>query len=443
MTIEPQTNSVLDLERAEFLKARDVMGKVPVPAWPRAAKELSLVELEVDWVRFSTLNHRTRGEQRAAVSRMGDNGLFTQDPLGPKAQAAQYKILHDQYGFGDLKQDLSERGQQEPAIVSADGVLINGNRRSAALRSLYLEDNHPNARYVKCLVLPADATAAELIDLETELQIARDFKQEYGWINEAFLIEELFERENKDFARVAKRMHRSRADVQSLYDKLQQVHQLVDLSGGARQHIDFNDNEAAFDELAKHIKNKQPAEAEAVRSVYFLGTLAGVPYRKLRLLRRPDAAALVQKEIENDPSLKPLLPAARAHFDPDFESDILDEILGAESQPGPITPVLTLLATKAPDEAVILDGGRTVDVQDLFGSLQSAITAAADEAKEDQKDQEAQSAPLTRVNNAIDELERALAALPKARTFSEFDESAVVDRVRHLKGLVDRHLGNA
>jgi hypothetical protein len=437
------TNPVLDLERAEFLKARNVIGTVQVPAWPRAVKELSLVELEVDWVRFSTLNHRTRAEQRAAESRTGDKGLFNQDPLGTKAQDAQYKILHSQDGFGDLKQDLSERGQQEPAIVTADGVLINGNRRSAALRSLYVEDNHPSARYVQCLVLPADATAAELIDLETELQIARDFKQEYGWINEAFLIEELFERENKDFARVAKRMHRTKADVQSLYDKLQQVHQLVDLSGGARQHIDFNDNEAAFDELAKHIKNKQPAEAEAVRSVYFLGTLAGVPYRKLRLLRRPDAAALVHKEIENDPSLKQLLAVAGAAPDPAAEPDILDEVLGAPPQSGPITPVLTLLATKKSDEAVVLAGGRSVDVQDVFGSLQSAITAAADEAKEEQRDQEAQTAPLARVNNAIDEFERALVALPRARTFSEFDESAVAERVRHLKSLLDGYPGNS
>jgi hypothetical protein len=439
----PHTNPVLDQERAEFLRARNIIGSVAVPAWPRASKELDLVELEVDWVRFSTLNHRTRAEQRKEVFTTGDDGLFTQDPLGAKAQAAQYKILHAQAGFDDLKLDLSERGQQDPAIVTADGVLINGNRRSAALRSLYLEDNHPGARYVKCLVLPADATAPELIDLETELQIARDFKEDYGWINEAFLIEELFERENKDFTRVAKRMHRTKADVQSLYDKLQQVHQLVDLSGGARQHIDFLENEAAFDELAKHIKNKQPAEAESVRSVYFLGTLARVPYRKLRLLRRPDAAALVHREISHDPSLKQLLSVSHTDAAADAEPDLLGEVLGAAPPSGPITPLLTLLATKKSDEAVALEDGRSVDVVDLFGSLQSAITAAADEAKEDQKDQEAQSAPLTRVNNAIDEFERAMAALPKARTFGEFDESAVAGRVRNLKGLVDAYLGSS
>ena len=65
------TNPVLDQERMEFLKARNVLGQVPLPAWPRQTKELNLVELEVDWVRFSTLNHRTRAEQRAEIAHRG------------------------------------------------------------------------------------------------------------------------------------------------------------------------------------------------------------------------------------------------------------------------------------------------------------------------------------------------------------------------------------
>jgi len=436
------TNPVLDQERADFLKVRATEGHIQVPAWPRPGdKKLRLVQLEVGWVRFSTLNHRTKAEQRAETARVGDPHLFTQDPLGRSAQTAQYEILHAQAGFDDLKKDLAERGQQEPAIVTAEGVLINGNRRAAALRSLYEDDNDLHAQYVKCLVLPDDATLSEIIDLETELQIARDFKQGYSWINEAFLIEELFERENKDFSRVAKRMHRPLSDVRTLYDKLQQVHQLVDLSGGARQHIDFTDNEAAFDELAKHIKNKQPAEVEAVRSVYFLGTIAGVPYRKLRLLRRPDAATLVLREIEDDPSLKKLLYVAGADVT-DLEPDILDDVLGEIGKTGPITPVLALLATKRADDEVALGDGSSVDVQDLFESLQSAITSAADEANEDQKDQETLSTPIKRVNNAIIEFERALSALPKARSLEGFDEPRLAKRVQHLRDLLDKYRGD-
>lgn len=429
-------NPVLDQERAEFLKARAALGRMQLPAWPRAAKELELVELEVDWIRFSTLNHRTRAEQRAAVSRLGKVDLFTLDPLGPEAQAAQYEILRGQEGFPDLKQDLSTRGQQDPAIATADGVLINGNRRAAALRSLYVDDDQPAARYVKCLVLPADATPAELIDLETELQIARDFKQDYGWINEAFLIEELFERENKDFGRVATRMHREVSDVRSQYEKLQQVHQLVDLSAGARQHIDFNENESAFDELTKHVRNKQPAEAEAVRSVYFLGTLANVRYRKLRHLRRPDAATLVRKELEGDVSLKPLLDVAEEGASATGEADLLDDVLGGQVDSGPLTSLLSMIAGKTSEDFITLSDGSSVEVQAILDSIQSSISAAADEAEEEQRDQSAQSAPLTRADKAIAEFERALAALPRARAFSGFDEPSMAERVARLKLLV-------
>lgn len=430
-------NPILDQDRANFLRARDVIGKVAVPAWPRAAKELDLVEVEVEWVRFSTLNHRTRAEQRAKVAEAGDGGLFASDPLGPVAQDAQYRILIAQDGFLELKNDVGERGQQDPAIISAEGVLINGNRRAAALRSLYLEEDRISARYLKCLVLPEDATPAELVDLETELQIARDFKQQYGWINEALLIEELYDRENRDFARVATRMHRDVADVRSKYEKLQQVHQLVSMSDGTRNHIDFDDNESAFDELAKHVKNKPPSESESVRSVYFLGTLAGVRYRRLRKLRRPDAADIVRIELEDDPTLKRLLGASEEDSETKTEADLLDDVLGLEKPSSSLLPLVSLLARRAADEAIDIGDGVSVDVSEILASIESAINAAADEAEEDERDQAAQTSPLTRMDKAISEIERALAALPRARAFSSFDEIEMSTRIGSVQALVD------
>jgi len=236
-------------------------------------------------------------------------------------------------------------------------------------------------------------------------------------------------------------MHREVPDVRSLYEKLQQVHQLVDLSRGTRQHIDFNDNESAFDELSKHIKNKQPAEAEAVRSVYFLGTLSNVRYRKLRHLRRPDAADIVRKELDADPSLKQLLALADSEGPGATDGDILDDVLGDATQSGLLTPILSLLASKKPDDTLVLGDGSEVDVQDVLESLQSAITAAADEAEEDQRDQTAQTTPLSRADKAIAELERALAALPRARTFIGFDEAAMAGRMTRLRDLLGEYPG--
>lgn len=432
------SNPVLDQERVAFLAARSISRLMLVPAWPRQIKELPMVEVEVDWVRFSTLNHRTKAEQLQAIHLTNKSDLFSADPLGKGAQEAQYKILCAQAGFSEIKTDLQERRQQEPAILTAEGVLINGNRRSAALRSLYHDDDHLAARYVQCLVLPEDATPDELVDLEAELQVAQTFKEEYSWVNEAMLIEELYERERKDFVRVGKKMHRKPSDVKSLYEKLQQLHQLVALSKGARLHIDFNENETAFDELAKHIRGKQKEEADSVRATYFLGTLAGVNYRALRHLQRPDAADMVLREIEGDQALKPLLDTIDASQDNSEFVDPLDELLGEESKPGNLVGILGFLAAKDENDIVNFSNGTSASVQDIYSTIQSAITSAANEAKEEESDHSAVMAPIVRAENAINELKRAVDSVPKARRFDEWNERKLQEKVTQLRALVDK-----
>jgi hypothetical protein len=396
-----------------------------------------MVEVEVDWVRFSTLNHRTKAEQLQAIHLAKRPDLFSADPLGKVAQDAQYHILRSQTGFQELKNDLKERQQQEPAILTAEGVLINGNRRSAALRSLYLDDHHLAARYVQCLVLPEDATSNELVDLEAELQVAQTFKEDYSWVNEAMLIEELYERERKDFVRVGKKMHRKPADVKGLFEKLQQLHQLVALSKGARLHIDFNDNETAFDELAKHIRGKQKSEADSVRATYFLGTLAGVNYRTLRHLQRADAAEMVLREIEGDSALKPLLDTIAASKVGTDASDPLDDLLGEESKPDDLVGILGFLAAKHEDDVVTFTGGTTATVQQIYSTIQSAISSAANEAEEEVNDHSAVTAPIVRADKAIAELKRAVSAVTKARRFDDWHEDELQAKVAELTSLVD------
>ncbi|MER8263325.1 hypothetical protein AB0C94_23625 [Streptomyces griseus] len=430
----------LDPNRSAHMAARlgDSPRTMPVPAWPRPDKELPVVNLEVAWVCFSTINHRTQAEQIRERRRSGRDDLFARSPLGKEAQDAQYGILREQDGFAELKEDLKARGQREPAIVTADGVLINGNRRSAAMRSLFVDDDVRSARYVRCLVLPSDATTAELVDLETELQVAKDFKQNYSWINEALLIEELYERENKNFKRVAERVHRTVADVRASYEKIQQVHQLVALSQGTREYVDFTPNESAFDELAKHIKNKPEAEAQSVKDVYFIGTLTGVEYRNLRHLRRPDAAALVLDEIRSDSRLEAVLKEAdKSSGAGEGDDDLLDVFLDdGTSDSEPLSSLLQLVASTDKEGTVELGDGSPMEASQLLNGLRRSITNAATEAKEDTRDRKEVTAPLERADMAIGELGRMIQALPRARRYNDWDETAFASKVEQLERLL-------
>lgn len=435
------TNPLVDQERLQFLEARKASStkKGLLPAWPRTDKELPLVDLDVKWVRFSTLNHRTKSEQMRIVKQRGETDLFTADPLGTEAQKEQFAILSGQEGFADLKADLRDRGQQDPAVVTSEGVLINGNRRSAALRSLFLDDTYRPAQYVKCLVLPADATLAELVDIETELQIARDFKVAYTWVNEALLIEELFDREGKSWAKVASRMHKPVADVRTQYEKLQQLHQLVHLSNGTRHHADFVLNESAFTELARHIKGKPAAEAASVRDAYFLGTLTGVNYRVLRHLQRADASALVRQELEAEVSLAPLLTPAEEEAATD-EIDLLDDVLGGggdggTQQQADLKNVLSFLARNGGEQEIEV-AGQKVQVEDLMRSVKAAVDQAADEASSQAEEKTTVTSPTELVAAALKKLAKAKEALPKARVIDQWKEDAFQARLAELKATV-------
>ncbi len=432
-------NPFMDQERVNFIRARVGASKKKglLSAWPREDRDLPVVELEVDWVRLSTLNHRTRAEQRREVMRSGQQDLFTADPLGEEAQSAQYKILCGQSGFGDLKQNLESRGQQEHAVVTAEGVLINGNRRTAALRSLYHDEDNLDCRYVRCLVLPADATPTELVLLETELQVAKDFKQDYSWVNQALLIEELYEQSGRSFDKVAALMHRSVKEVREDYEKIQQVNQLVDMSGGASLHVDFEPNESAFNELAQYIRNKTEDEKEAVRTVYFLGTLSGVNYRELRHLRRSDALQLVSDELSGDAQLDSILElagnsSAEAHGPSD---DLLDAVLGEGAGTNPVASMLNLVSRHDRETPLILPNGSQAELGEVFAQLRGAVEKAAHEAAEQKKDHDAVVAPIKRLEKAAQELARALDTLDSARATPGWDEvlfAAKLDRIREL-----------
>ena len=361
--------------------------------------------------------------------------MFTADPNGQEAQTQQYRILADQEGFEDLKADLRARGQQQPAVVTAEGVLINGNRRTTALRSLFRDDDHQPSRYLSCLVLPADANLREMVDLETELQIAREFKEDYTWVNEALLIEEIFEREGKSWSKVASRMHMNVSGVRGQFEKLQQLHQLVALSKETRHHADFVPNESAFTELAKHIKGKPAEEAGSVRAAYFLGTLSGTNYRTLRHLRRPDASRRVRQELENDLTLVTLLNAD----DPRKESDILDDVLGPpnDQHTGALTSILSYMARHGQSQEVELNGMK-IATRDLRESIKQAIDNAAEDAHSEDLDQNAVAAPIKHLELATSNVRKAADALPKARALKDWREAEYSKQLARFKAILDR-----
>lgn len=89
-----------------------------------------------------------------------------------------------------LKEDLRAHGQLEPGIITFDGAVINANRRLAIIKTLFEETRETRFEFLHVAVLPPNVDEKDLWRIEAGLQFAKDFRLEYGPINELLKLRE-------------------------------------------------------------------------------------------------------------------------------------------------------------------------------------------------------------------------------------------------------------
>lgn len=111
----------------------------------------------------------------------------TLDPDNAKDVAVIEKLLWDSKPDANTrtKKSLLEDHQQKYGIVTADGKIIDGNRRASLLNNIWRDESIPSntkqhAQFFEAIILPVDADRKEIIRLETTYQMGEDAKVDYG-----------------------------------------------------------------------------------------------------------------------------------------------------------------------------------------------------------------------------------------------------------------------
>lgn len=267
-------------QRTEYIRQRNDAAKkdqnrpaYPIKNWrgKREPMYLKIIEIDTDYLMFRLENSRTEIQQLKYLRENPSlpKNLFS-DPESMTAQAAQETILTqiNRAAGKDFYEDLKTRGQDEPAIITFDGYLINGNRRTAALKNL-------GASYINCVVLPEDTTPKDIYALEQELQISQDFREPYHWINELRNIRKGIEdiRYGYKEGEIAKRL---RIDIKELKAKrrmLELIDSFLEWRGivGEYDYPKLEDTEQIFIQLEKAIKkySKEPHKLKELKNAVF------------------------------------------------------------------------------------------------------------------------------------------------------------------------------
>jgi hypothetical protein len=240
--------------------------------------ELPVIHVPIDLPVYRMENFRTFSEQAEYLVReKKDKAFFRVGQENESAQQVQHEILAKlaEKGKADsvmpVATALRHEGQRERILITSSGVVVNGNRRLAGMRELYESDKATfhHFSHVWCMVLPADATPADILQIEGVLQGRPETKLDYDWIGDAELVKAIYELHKGDVDQAARTLSRKPSEVKTTLQALAEAE--VYLRDWAKAEGEYSrvaeSGEQLFKDLPGLLANKPQDLQEASRAI--------------------------------------------------------------------------------------------------------------------------------------------------------------------------------
>ncbi|GGF35470.1 hypothetical protein [Williamsia phyllosphaerae] len=232
--------------------------------WRGEPRHLYVIKMPVEMLYLNPDTHRIRAQRTLDADR---NRAIEENPWGQEAQQYLHDLLRQRPANPDqtdpdytaLMDELDDAGQREPGIVSPDGILVDGNTRAAALIDL-------GEQIIKVGVLPDDTSRRDINAVELSLQLRKDRRRDYSYINRLIAIDEELSRGRsesdvaKDFNIKPTTLQRDRW-VYALI--LNAIDRSKDAEGASLRLIDFEQHQEKLRELHRDYATLAKTDSEA------------------------------------------------------------------------------------------------------------------------------------------------------------------------------------
>lgn len=381
------------------------------------------------------------------------------DPDSDISQELIRKLLRATTGFDQLKQNLKDEGQKDPGIITREGRLINANTRAVALHDLGVE-------YIEVAVLPAAITIGEILDLELELQMAQDFRQDYSFTNELLFVNDLVSDRGLNEEVIAIRLKwatpTKAASLKTGSQKVKRyirhlalIREIQAMSGGVVPLTEFDDAEQAlqeFDTAYELIRGRNPEKAERLKNARTLGLLVGLGYERQRVVDSDWVEKYFTEAIDENDLLRVAWegfqrngPTA-AQVDEDLGlEDFEDASQGANSSQSTLIHSFVadlskrLSRTAGSDQVVLPDpnGEKTVNRECLRTAINETMRFASEDAKAAAKVGDALQLPAHHMKEAAKSLTKAAQSYRAVGKRNNFDKVTFTEAVAMVRRAMD------
>ena len=177
-------------------------------------KNYPVVKLDIRIPVYHLNNGRTREKQRSYIIKNNKSEKFFESGQeNNNQQRIQHQILFELSQentaniFNELKKSNNFR-EDAPLLADSNGMLINGNRRLAAIRELYQSnaDKYKNFRTVPCAIIEENLSDIDIKEIENNIQVKRELKADYSWISLCLEIKDERKRLNRSFKEIGASM---------------------------------------------------------------------------------------------------------------------------------------------------------------------------------------------------------------------------------------------
>ncbi|WP_214415273.1 ParB/RepB/Spo0J family partition protein [Sphaerisporangium fuscum] len=407
--------------------------------WRGEPRHLYVISMPVDTLYYNPDTHRIRAQKTLDPER---NRILEEEPWGERAQAYLHDLLRQKPSdpqqrdpdYTTLLEELEDFGQKEPGIISRDGIIVDGNTRCAALRDLGVKD-------IRVGVLPQDTSRRDINSVELALQLRKDKRRDYSYINRLIAIEEELAsgRREEDVARDFNiKVPTLRLD-RRVYQMINEAIERSRTSSGAcLRLVDFEEQQEKLRELQRDFAKKattDPEAAEQLKESRLAMVVLNYPKTSLRLAEEDFHNRYLDERLP--PDLRPAIQESSAVTIPGLPGVTVPDATVAVKTTRALTDRLlqakaaSLSANKVQPQA--LDEANRVII-----SARRAFDAAVKLAGQNAQLEKRKIAVQERLSDAADYVKQCAAEFAEAKAKRALDEDAFDDALLELRDSLAR-----
>ncbi|GAA1157904.1 hypothetical protein GCM10009630_65100 [Kribbella jejuensis] len=407
--------------------------------WRGEQKHVHVISMPVEMLYLNPDTHRIRAQRTLDPLR---NKVLAEDPWSEPAQLYLQHLLTrdparpDQMDpdYVSLRDELNDFGQKEAGIISPQGIVVDGNTRCAALRELGVKN-------IRVGVLPADTSRRDINNVELALQLRRDKRRDYSYINRLIAIEEELAggRREEDIARDFNIKVTTLRQDRWVYQLIIESIERSQTSGGiGLRLVDFEDQQEKLRELCRDyskLAKTDPNAAEQLKETRLAMIVLNYPKTTVRLAEADFHDRYLRERLPAD--LRPSTEEPTSVAVPGLIGiSVQDATTGVKA-----TRALTdsLLQAKAAAQAgEHLSAAKVAEAERLMKVGRETFKVAVKMAGQNAELLKRQIAVPERLTDAADYVNQCASEFAAARAKRALDEDAFDDALLVLKASLAR-----